>query len=640
MSNMRRTLGIAGGALLVLLVGVATALFTVDPKQLVGPVLARVKAATGRDVTVGGDVELRIGVAPSLVAYDVRVGNAPWGKAPQLLSAKQLEAQVALLPLLRRHFELVRLNLVEPVIALETNSDGRGNWELGAAPGGTAAAEAPSTPGALAIGDLTINGGLLTHRDALGGAETRVAIDELKLAARDAKSPVEAEFRGAVDGTPVALTASLGPLATLRERRLPYPVAAKGDIAGRKVTMAVEILRADRRVELQNLDLAFGASDVKGHVEVRDDGARSAWTISLASSALNLDDLPAGRPMAAAAKAAAAPGSSRFVFTETAISFDALRARDAAGELTIGRLTMTGGRTLERMHGKFTLRDGKLAVPALQASGYGGAISGALTVDATRGRTPAISLRLDGRDLDLAGLLAAVGVKHEVRGGKTNVGIDVTMHGDSPHRWMSSVSGNARAVVGPATLVNTRLDPALTFDRLAEAVNPFRTVKPTTDLRCAVIRLPLTAGVARIDRSIAMETGEIDASMSGTVDFRSETIDLSIRPRVRRGIAVEFPQIAELVRFRGPFLAPTVTVDAVASAAAVAHIGAAIGTGGLSALGESIFGSSSAGAGACDVALGKAVPASAPSAKDTPAGAGTPSVGNDLGKALERLFRR
>jgi len=192
---MRRTLGIAGGALLVLLVGVATALFTVDPKQLVGPVLARVKAATGRDVTVGGDVELRIGVAPSLVAYDVRVGNAPWGKAPQLLSAKQLEAQVALLPLLRRHFELVRLNLVEPVIALETNSDGRGNWELGAAPGGTAAAEAPSTPGALAIGDLTINGGLLTHRDALGGAETRVAIDELKLAARDAQSQVEAEFR-------------------------------------------------------------------------------------------------------------------------------------------------------------------------------------------------------------------------------------------------------------------------------------------------------------------------------------------------------------------------------------------------------------------------------------------------------------
>ena len=131
MSNFRRALGIAGGALLLLFIGVAIALLTVDPKQFVGPILARVKAATGRDVTVGGDIELKIGFAPRIVAHDVRVGNAPWGKAPQLLSARQVEAQVALFPLLQRRFELVRLNLVEPVIALETNRDGRGNWELG-----------------------------------------------------------------------------------------------------------------------------------------------------------------------------------------------------------------------------------------------------------------------------------------------------------------------------------------------------------------------------------------------------------------------------------------------------------------------------------------------------------------------------
>ena len=74
--------------------------------------------------------------------------------------------------------------------------------------------------------------------------------------------------------------------------------------------------------------------------------------------------------------------------------------------------------------------------------------------------------------------------------------------------------------------------------------------------------------------------------MSGTLDFRNETLDLSIRPRVRQGIPIEIPQIAELVRFRGPFAAPTVSVDAMASATAIARIGAAIGTGGLSVLGE------------------------------------------------------
>ena len=80
----------------------------------------------------------------------MHVANAPWGQAPHLLAAKELEAQVALLPLLRRRFELVRLNLVEPVIALETHRDGRGNWELGAAPGGRAASGADGARAPLA----------------------------------------------------------------------------------------------------------------------------------------------------------------------------------------------------------------------------------------------------------------------------------------------------------------------------------------------------------------------------------------------------------------------------------------------------------------------------------------------------------
>jgi uncharacterized protein involved in outer membrane biogenesis len=36
------------------------------------------------------------------------------GKAPHFITAKRLEMQVALLPLLSREFELIRLNVVEP----------------------------------------------------------------------------------------------------------------------------------------------------------------------------------------------------------------------------------------------------------------------------------------------------------------------------------------------------------------------------------------------------------------------------------------------------------------------------------------------------------------------------------------------
>ena len=124
-------LGIAGGVVLLVLLAVAIAVWTVDLNEFVGPILARIRTATGRDVTIGGRIEFKLGLEPKLVVDDVRVGNAPWAKAPDMLSAKSVEAQVALLPLLQRRFDLVRLNLVEPVIALETDGHGHGNWELG-----------------------------------------------------------------------------------------------------------------------------------------------------------------------------------------------------------------------------------------------------------------------------------------------------------------------------------------------------------------------------------------------------------------------------------------------------------------------------------------------------------------------------
>src|SRR5262245_43557283 len=187
-------LGIAGSVVLLVLLGVAIAVWTVDPNAFIGPIQARIKSTTGRDVTIGGGIGLKLGLTPKLVANDVRFGNAPWAKGPDMLSAKSVEAQVALLPLLKREFDLVRLNLVDPVIARETNAQGQGNWELAPPKGGAAAARGEPPTEMFAIGDLAITRGRLTYRDGATGNETHVVIDTLTLQARDAQSPVNAEF--------------------------------------------------------------------------------------------------------------------------------------------------------------------------------------------------------------------------------------------------------------------------------------------------------------------------------------------------------------------------------------------------------------------------------------------------------------
>ena len=68
--------------------------------------------------------------------------------------------------------------------------------------------------------------------------------------------------------------------------------------------------------------------------------------------------------------------------------------------------------------------------------------------------------------------------------------------------------------------------------------------------RSGLAELPIERGVARVDHSIALETRKIGATATGTLDFRTETIDLAIKPRIKEGIPLDIAQIADLVRVR------------------------------------------------------------------------------------------
>jgi len=276
----------------------------------------------------------------------------------------------------------------------------------------------------------------------------------------------------------------------------------KGEVAGRKTSIVTQVRRADDVVELRDLEVTAGQSNVKGQVDIRSVGQRTRLSVNLTSPSLAIEDLPllpAAAPATTPKPATGAQkGPSRYLFADDAVPFDVLRARDVDGEATIGRLALSAGRHIDGVRLRFVLRDGKLDVSSFQASVFGGSAAGTLTIDATRGRDPAMKLHVDGRDLDLAALLAAAGRPREVRGGKTQLAIDVVTRGDSPREWASAMTGTVRAVVGPATLVNTKVDPSVPIDRIVDAVNPFRNVDPTTDLKCAVIRLPLERGIARV----------------------------------------------------------------------------------------------------------------------------------------------
>ena len=616
-----------GGLLLLVIVAAGITLRKFDANELIGPIQQHVRDATGRELTIRGGAELKLALEPKLVIDDVSLGNAAWGASPQMLTAKRVEAQVALLPLLRRRVDVVRFALIEPTISLETDGKGNGNWQIGAGQGGGGA----RSPSGLAFGDLVISNGTMTYRDGSTGKITNIAIETLTLHSRDAQSPISAQFRGKVDDIAVSVEGDLGPLDALLQRRWPYPVTLQGEVNGQKASVTTKMSIEGARIGLDAMTLNSGASTLVGEASIVQQAPRNKLSFRFATPSFALSDLP---PAGAAARAVAAAGaaSAKHGLGDEPLPIALFRAIDADGEISIGQLTLAGGSRFDHVLVQIKLQDGRLDMPTLQASAFGGTAAANLSLDAAHQPSPTLALHAQMKGMDLGALLAAAGAKREVRGGKTDVRIDVAASGSTPRQWESTMTGTIIAQVGPATLVNTRIDLDSPLNKLGAAINPFHNVDPSTELQCAVVRLPVHNGVAEVERSIALETKKFGASASGKLDFRAQTLDLAIRPQIRQGVPLDIPQVADLVRFRGPFASPTVAIDSVATAATIARIGAAAYTGGLSMVGESLL--SRAGGSPCEIALGRA-PAGAQLA-----GGNVGTVVEDIGKALGRAFHR
>jgi uncharacterized protein involved in outer membrane biogenesis len=618
----------------VAVVGVVVAIKTIDPNTLIAPVKAQVKAATGRDLEVRGGASIALSLHPRIVLNDVVLSNAPWGVARELAHIERLELATALLPLFSRRFELTRVVLVKPVVALEADGKGQKNWQPPGAPAAGSSGAGGGLAAAVAIGDIEISDGLVTWRDGPKGVPTRLSIAALSLRSQPLRSNVAVDFTGAVGDTRVKVAGDVGAFTVLLARTSAYPVDLRGEVAGQKFAIAARITTQPRYV-FDDLKLALGENAVSGTLAVDTAGARPKATFDLRAPAVALQGVPI--PATPAAPVAANPGRSTLI-PDTQLSFAPLRLADADGKLAIDKLTLASGRQLGQVRLAFTLDNGKLDVSSFSVAAFGGTLRGSTTVDASRGDDAAVRLRLDADGLALGAVLAALGQAREVRGGTLDVDADLTMRGNSPHEWASTASGSFRAVSGKATLTNAKVDAAIMIDRLTEAINPFRTRDPSTDLVCAVVRLPLRNGVANVDRSIAIETDKIGVSASGTLDFRNETLDLTFQPKVRKGISIDFAGLADLVRLRGPFASPSLAVDVAGSAKVIASVGAAIGTGGISAVAQGLLSwADGAGPGPCRVAMDGGAPPTAASAKGADPAA---AIGNEVGKALGKLFGR
>lgn len=223
------TIGILAG----LIIGAAILIpMFVDVKNYLPDIEAMVTRQTGRSFSMGDDLELSLFPWAGIRLSDVTLGNPEKFEKKPMISVKNFEVRVKVLPLFSKHIQVEKFILASPRIALVKNKAGQGNWEnIGSQDGGGADKKAQTDPGtdqedsedtqtdppffsikSLTVERCSLTNGALTYVDQGSGLSKKVSDLNLDLSGISLDKAIGIALDADVEGKPVSLTGTAGPL--------------------------------------------------------------------------------------------------------------------------------------------------------------------------------------------------------------------------------------------------------------------------------------------------------------------------------------------------------------------------------------------------------------------------------------------
>lgn len=214
MRRILKVLGLVFGTIVVLfiavLVGVA---MLIDPNDYKGQITAAVNEATGRTLTLEGDLDLKLFPRIGIGMGAAELSNADGFGAAPFARIEGAELRVGLLPLLSRRVEIDRANLTGLRLNLARNAAGTTNWD-DLAQSGDAAAPAPAAPAAdnggrevnISVDSITIRDAEVSWQDALAGQNWRLSNFNLEASDFDPGRPFPLAIGFTLAGDDLAVT--------------------------------------------------------------------------------------------------------------------------------------------------------------------------------------------------------------------------------------------------------------------------------------------------------------------------------------------------------------------------------------------------------------------------------------------------
>ncbi len=233
---MRWILRIVFG-LLALVVAAVAVLFLLPAERIAGLVTDRFEAATGRAMTLQGDVRPTLWPELGVNTGPVTIANADWSDAGPMLRRTGLSVGVDIMALLGGDVRINRIEIEAPRVVLEVACDGRGNWEMvragGEAVTATSGGEVVVAGGVpqFTLDRAVISGGSLTFIDRASGSRTELSSVDATLRLPDFEGAADLDLAAVMNGQRFAVTGQIAAFAALPGRRCG---AGDGRVRGRR----------------------------------------------------------------------------------------------------------------------------------------------------------------------------------------------------------------------------------------------------------------------------------------------------------------------------------------------------------------------------------------------------------------------
>ena len=599
-----------------------------DQSRWIGWFEQKASASIGRAVAIG-KMSVHLLPTPGFDAQQITIANPPWASQPYLARIDHLSAQIALASVVRRTFQVARLQADGVQLDIETDAAQGGNWQM--APLNKHADSSHFS----ALQSLDVRNITLRYApEKIDRAHWQLPSLHI-----DAQSPgreihAQAELINAQRS--MLLSASIDALAAPTHAHLSVTSgAAHGLIDARQLqsarvpaktfAMQVDVTRLDqllaffqidsrpiaplrintdmrvdgRQMHFTELAAQLGDTRVGGSAQVDLAGAQPILQASLSVPRLDWVRLlgDAGRPPLAPKPPGELFRTHRLPWRMLA----AVHGVRAQISLQIASLKTRSGIELSNASTQLDIHDGQLQANAMRAQMLGGTADGTLHLT---GADQTAQLKLQLPDVSLHDGLRAMGKTMPLSGGAMQLNASVQARGESMKALAASLNGPVTITLGATRIVSAA---GARSEEMLTGLLPYFAVHDAGEiqLECGSAVLPFQAGRASARPLVGVRSQASELLTQGDLDLRKQSLDLRGRVRPRSGLSLGLSALSGDIRVSGPLVHPHAKLDPAGTPGAIARIGAAVATAGLSLIGTAIWDHAHPGVNPCEAVLAR-----------------------------------